>query len=185
MKIVQGKYKGHRFGPGLDSMRPTSSFNREVLVNILRSNFPNSLDSTRVLDLFAGTGALAFEMLSAGARDAVLVEKSRKAVQMIRRNIEILGITEPIEVYNRAAENFSSEQVFDLVLLDPPYLYPADVLGNLLQRLRANYAPDALIVLESSTHAQATHAYILALDNFRLSKVSEKGDTRWSFLQIA
>jgi 16S rRNA (guanine(966)-N(2))-methyltransferase RsmD len=179
MKIIQGKYKGRRFGPVLDSIRPTSSFNREVLVNILRSNFPDQLESARVLDLFAGTGALAFELLSAGAAEAVLVEKSRSAVQAIQRNIEILSIAESVRVYNRSAEKFSSDGRFNVLLLDPPYLYSSEALRKLVERLLPNFAPEAIIALESSTHLD-----ILTFNHFELRKSVKKGDTRLSFFQL-
>ncbi len=125
MRIISGQYKGRVLktcsGPGY---RPATGKVRESVFSMLESR---GIDWSRirVLDVFAGSGALALECLSRGAMSALLIEKNFKACSVIRENISLLGISrEKVQVLKVDALNFlssSSGQSFDLIFVDPPY----------------------------------------------------------------
>ena len=129
-----------------DDTRPTSERVREALGSALAAR--DLIEDRRVLDLFAGTGAMAFELLSRGARDAVLVESDRRALRSLQRSAEQLGLSERVEV--RRGDGFRDVPAgpFGLVFLDPPY---AEVgrLGEVLARLELT--EDAAVVIEHLT----------------------------------
>jgi 16S rRNA (guanine966-N2)-methyltransferase len=112
----------------------------------------------RVLDLFAGTGALAIEALSRGAASAVLVEQAPRAIAVIRANLEALDLGRVATVRRTKAEAYLRTQrdgPFDLVFLDPPYAIGVGMLAGLLARLeRGALAPGALVAVESSARAE-------------------------------
>lgn len=125
MKIISGQYKGRVLktcsGPGY---RPATGKVRESVFSMLESR---GIDwsRTKVLDVFAGSGSLAFECISRGAMSALLIEKNSKACSVIRENISLLGISrEKVQVLKLDALKFlnsSEDQSFDLVFADPPY----------------------------------------------------------------
>jgi 16S rRNA (guanine966-N2)-methyltransferase len=155
MRVVAGRLGGRRLRavPG-SATRPTSDRVREALFSVLGSR----VEGARVLDLFAGTGALAIEALSRGAASAVLVEQSAQAASVIRANLEALDLIRVAAVRRTKAEVYLRSQrdgPFDLVFLDPPYALPVGLLAGLLARLaRGALAPGAVVVLESSARAE-------------------------------
>lgn len=155
MRVVAGRLGGRRLRvvPG-SATRPTSDRVREALFSIVGDRVLHA----RVLDLFAGTGALAIEALSRGAAAAVLVEQAPRAVGVIRANLEALDLDGVATVRRTKAEVYLRTQRdgrFDLVFLDPPYAIGVGVLAGLLARLeRGALAPGALVALESSARAE-------------------------------
>jgi 16S rRNA (guanine966-N2)-methyltransferase len=126
MRIVGGQFRGRALAaPGDQSTRPTSDRVRESLFNILAHGIPGfTVEGTRVLDLFAGTGALGIEALSRGAAYCLFVEEGSEARALIRRNVETLALTGVTKVFRRDATSLGpagSQQPFDLAFLDPPY----------------------------------------------------------------
>lgn len=125
MRIISGQYKGRLLktcsGPGY---RPATGKVRESVFSMLESRGVD-WSRTRILDVFAGSGSLAFECLSRGAASALLIEKNSKACSVIRENISLLGICrEKVQVLKIDALKFlstSADQFFDLVFVDPPY----------------------------------------------------------------
>jgi 16S rRNA (guanine966-N2)-methyltransferase len=151
MRIVSGRLGGRRIQapPGTDT-RPTSDRVREALFSAL-----GPLEGVRVLDLFAGSGALSLEALSRGAAHAVLVEKDARAAAVIRRNLDDLGLgpqdatlhrREALRALRDAREAGAS---YDLVFLDPPYRLAAGLGPELAQALPPVLAPGARVVGES------------------------------------
>jgi 16S rRNA (guanine966-N2)-methyltransferase len=126
MRIVAGKFKGASLdAPKGLATRPTSDRVRQALFNVLEHG-PAKFDfeGARVLDLFAGTGALGLEALSRGARYAILIEADATARAAIRRNIEALSLTGVTKIWRRDATNLGNAgtlQPFDLIFCDPPY----------------------------------------------------------------
>jgi 16S rRNA (guanine966-N2)-methyltransferase len=126
MRIVAGKFKGANIeAPKGLATRPTSDRVRQALFNVLEHG-PARLDfeGARVLDLFAGSGALGLEALSRGARYAVFIEESAAARAAIRRNVEALGLTGVTKIWRRDATKLgeaSTFQPFHLIFCDPPY----------------------------------------------------------------
>jgi 16S rRNA (guanine966-N2)-methyltransferase len=165
MRVVAGRLGGRtlRSVPG-SATRPTSDRVREALFSILGERVRDAA----VLDLFAGTGALAIEALSRGARSAVLVEQAPRAVAVIRANLEALDLGEVATVRRTKAEAYlrqgpgrrpagraAGDGPFDLVFLDPPYAIPVGTLAGLLARLgQGALAPGATVVLETSSRAE-------------------------------
>src|SRR5262245_53566408 len=126
MRIVGGRFRGRALAaPGDERIRPTSDRVREAVFNILAHGVPSfALEGARVLDLFAGTGALGLEALSRGAAYCLFVEEDAGARGLIRRNIETLGLTGTTKVFRRDATNLGpagNRGGFGLVFLDPPY----------------------------------------------------------------
>ncbi|MBF6618682.1 MAG: 16S rRNA (guanine(966)-N(2))-methyltransferase RsmD [Patulibacter sp.] len=123
MRIVAGEHRGRRLtAPSGSGTRPTGDRVREALFSIL-----GPMAGLRVLDLFAGTGALGLEALSRGAEHAAFVERDRHALAALRQNIEALRVAaDTVSVHPRDAAAFlrdaaAAGDAYDLVLLDPPY----------------------------------------------------------------
>ena len=148
MRIIAGEARGRRlFAPEGDETRPTADRVREALFNIIRAEVEGAV----VLDLFAGSGALALEAISRGAARAVLCDRSPKAVAVIRRNIALMRAEEKTSVvagdWQRAVG--AGGERFTLVFLDPPYRM-TDVYGEATRRLyeAGRLAEGALMVME-------------------------------------
>ena len=126
MRIVGGKFKGlHLTTPADQSTRPTSDRVREAVFNILAHGISDfELDGARVLDLFAGTGALGFEALSRGARHCQFVDESTEARGLVRTNADKLGVIGQCKIWRRDATDLgpcAPLPKFDLIFADPPY----------------------------------------------------------------
>ena len=155
MRIVAGRFGGRRIATVQgDATRPTTDRVREALFSIL-----GPLDDARVLDLFAGSGALAIEALSRGAAHATLVEKDGWAAQVIARNLETLGVAaDEAELLRMPADRAlrtarERGDAYDLVFLDPPYRQAPALGTQLAADLAAVLAPDARVVTESDRRA--------------------------------
>lgn len=128
MRIVGGAWRGKRLeGPGDTPIRPTTDRVREALFNILsHADWAPPLEGARVLDLFAGTGALGLEALSRGAKRACFVENNFQSRAIIRRNIETCGAIGTTKMLSRSVTRLEDIPVmtggpFNLVFVDPPY----------------------------------------------------------------
>jgi 16S rRNA (guanine966-N2)-methyltransferase len=123
MRVVAGEAKGRRLeAPDGDDTRPTSDRVREAIFNSLASM--DALDDAKVLDLYAGSGALGIEALSRYAAHCTFVERARPALDAIRANLNVTGLSERADVVVADAMTFVSQGKaadFDLVLADPPY----------------------------------------------------------------
>ena len=148
MRIVGGLAKGRRLAAPASVTRPTSDQVRESLFNTLESRL--RLADARVLDLFAGTGAVGLEALSRGAAEAVLVEKDRRAVEVLRKNVATVGLP-GATVVGRAVSAFlggEPGEPFDLVFADPPYAIDAETFAGNLAQLGTWLADGAYVVVE-------------------------------------
>ncbi len=157
MRIVAGKYRGKALlSPPDESIRPTSDRAREAIFSILSSRLGLSLDGLKVLDLFAGTGALGLEALSRGAAGVVFVDTGSDARGLIRDHIDAFGAGGVAKLLRRDATNLGPAGTlgpFNLVFLDPPY---GKGLGEKALASLAEgrwLAPDAVIVFEESVDA--------------------------------
>jgi 16S rRNA (guanine966-N2)-methyltransferase len=126
MRIVAGKFRAKRIeAPKGLTTRPTSDRVRQALFNVLEHGAPQfDFACARVLDLFAGSGALGLEAMSRGARFCLFVEESADARASIRRNVEALSLTGATKIWRRDATKLGEAgamQPFDLIFLDPPY----------------------------------------------------------------
>ena len=125
MRIVGGKFHGRVLqAPKSQAIRPTTDRVRESLFNVISHVYGENLDNTRVLDLFAGTGALGIEALSRGARFTLFIENSVEARSLLRQNIENLSLQGHTKVFHRDATELGpigTMAPFDLIFADPPY----------------------------------------------------------------
>ena len=157
-RVVAGAWGGRRLRtPPGDGTRPTSDRVRESLFASLVSLL-GGLDDLRVLDLFAGSGALGLEAVSRGAAHADLVESDRRAADVVAANIRELGASSSARLHRTTAERFvqGAAGPWDLVLVDPPYALATEHVGGLLVALRPALAEDAVVVVERSTRTPFT-----------------------------
>lgn len=155
-RLVGGVAGGRSLTVPVKGTRPTSDRARAALFSSLETLI--ELSGARVLDLFAGTGAVGLEAASRGAASVTLVDSGRDAVNALRRNVEAVGLPGVI-VRSQSVESFiaggspGSHETFDVVFADPPYAYPDDDLARLLESLVTGddwLAPDAVVVVERS-----------------------------------
>jgi 16S rRNA (guanine966-N2)-methyltransferase len=126
MRIVAGQLRGRSLAaPGHEGLRPTSDRVRESVFNILaHGSSAVNLEGARVIDLFAGTGALGLEAISRGAAYCLFVEEAAEARALIRRNVEAFGLTGVTRIFRRDATDLGpagNTDRYDLAFLDPPY----------------------------------------------------------------
>ena len=145
MRVVAGNFKGRRLAtPRGSRTRPTADRVREALFSIL-----GDVSGLRVLDLFAGSGALGIEALSRGAASAVFVERDPAAVAAIERNLTAVGVEAVVVRQDVLRYLARAEGPFELVFCDPPYDSASRLAGPLAERLPALTPDDARIVTES------------------------------------
>jgi 16S rRNA (guanine966-N2)-methyltransferase len=155
-RIIAGTAGGRRLEtPRGDATRPTSDRVREALFGSLESR--GALRGARVLDLYAGSGALGLEAASRGAAEVVLVDSGRLAIESARRNVAALGLPRVTVVLASVLRHLAGRPPWpaDLVLLDPPYALAEDDLAGVLAALVAVEwaAPGALVVVERSSRS--------------------------------
>lgn len=156
-RVIAGRAGGRRLAvpPGTGT-RPTSDRAREGLFSTWQSLLGGPLEGERVLDLYAGSGAVGLEALSRGAGHALLVEADARAARIIRENVKTLGLP-GAEVRSGKAEQIvqgaAPTDPYDLVFLDPPYAVSDDDLREILLTLRTQgwLAAEALVTVERST----------------------------------
>lgn len=154
MRIVAGQARGRRLAPPAGNTRPTSDRAREAMFNSLQAAM--RLVDARVLDLFAGTGAVGLEALSRGAGGAVFVESDRAAVAVLRRNIAAVGLPGATVVPRSVSAYLAgAADQFDLVVADPPYALPDTEIADMLRTLagRGWLAPGAFVVVERAARS--------------------------------
>lgn len=154
MRIIGGAWRGRKLaqvgaGDASAHLRPTSDRVRESLFNLLiNGGYGNVLHRARVLDVFAGTGALGLEALSRGAAEAVFIENGKAAQKILRENLRLLGASGSLLGLDARAPGPNPGAPFDLLFMDPPY---GQSLGEAaLEGLRPWLAPEALVVWEES-----------------------------------
>ena len=151
MRIIAGAFKGRRLAPVKGRTRPTAAKVREAVFDILGP----AVNGVRVLDLFAGTGALGIEALSRGAAEAVFVEDHPEALKVLRRNLVALGLTAmttvwPLPVAAALRKLAGRGEGFGLAFLDPPYGGEAAVAALKALATLNLLTPGARVVVEHS-----------------------------------
>jgi 16S rRNA (guanine966-N2)-methyltransferase len=157
MRVVGGRLRSRPIaGPKSDGLRPTADRLREALFNILMHAYGDPVTGARVLDLFAGTGALGIEAVSRGAAYALFVDDGVEARALLRANTETLGLGGVTRIFRRDATKLGPVaplEPFTLVFLDPPY--GKGLAGQALASARGGgwLKPEALAVVEESIEA--------------------------------
>lgn len=168
MRIIAGKYKGQTlFSPKGEAVRPTSEQLRGALFNICG----NRIEGASFLDLFAGSGAIGLEALSRGAAQVVFVEKDFLALQTIKKNIAKLGCERDCKILaiDAKAALKRLKHPFDLIYIDPPYLYTHKNCMELLQTIDDSslLGPEGLLFLERAYKKEeedGTFAHLMLKD---------------------
>ncbi len=179
MRIIAGEARGRQIiAPEGRNTRPTLDRVRENIFNMLQPDVPGS----RVLDLFAGSGALSLEAISRGAESAILVDSDRKAHMVQKRNIETLRYTERTRVllcdWKKAVRILQEEgQKFDLIFLDPPYCMTD--LNDVFTSLIPVSDEETLIVLEHESGKSIT-----AAEQYEVVRQKEWGFCAVSFYRL-
>ena len=155
MRVIAGRFKGRRLkSPSWDGVRPTSDKLRGTLFNILAPR----IKGARVLDGFAGTGAVGTEALSRGAAHVTFVERDRRAAALIASNLALCGVKEGYTIeYGDVASVLRRRRggaEFDLVLLDPPYDIDPDTVTEALEAAAGRIAAGGLVVLERASRLE-------------------------------
>jgi 16S rRNA (guanine966-N2)-methyltransferase len=173
MRVIAGSAKGTRLGPVPSGTRPVSDRAREGLY----SSLGESVVGARVLDLFAGTGAMGIEALSRGAGSVLFVESSGPAVKAIRLNLARTRLGAGATVRHQPARSAIRQDrgQFDLVIVDPPYRIPGPELDRLLDELAAQgvVATGGRVVL---TRARDGHTPVIPV-HWRVERRLSYGDT--------
>jgi 16S rRNA (guanine966-N2)-methyltransferase len=157
MRVVGGKLRSRPIaGPKSDAVRPTSDRLREALFNILTHSYGDPVTGARVLDLFAGTGALGIEAISRGADYALFVDEGVEARALLRANVESLGLGGVTRIFRRDASRLGPAHPLDpfsLVFLDPPYGKGLAEKSLISARDGGWLMPEALLVVEEAADA--------------------------------
>jgi 16S rRNA (guanine966-N2)-methyltransferase len=182
MRVVGGRLKGRNLAsPSSQAIRPTADRLRESVFNILAHAYGDPIEGARVLDLFAGTGALGIEAVSRGAAFTLFIDNGAEARALLRNNVEALGLGGVTKVYRRDATDLGPAhpmEPFSLAFLDPPYgkglaqkALAALLAGGWLTR-------EALLVVE-----EAKAAGFAAPDGFAELERRSYDDTEFVFLR--
>jgi 16S rRNA (guanine966-N2)-methyltransferase len=183
MRVVGGRLKGRNLAsPASRDIRPTADRLRESLFNILAHAYDDPIADARVLDLFAGTGALGIEAVSRGAGFTLFVDNGAEARALLRNNVESLGLGGVTKVYRRDATDLGPAhplEPFSLAFLDPPYA--RKLAEKALTSLRDGgwLKPSALLVVE-----EAKAAEFAAPDGFEELERRAYDDTEFTFLRL-
>lgn len=180
-RIVAGRFGGRALTVPPKGTRPTSERVREALFS--RLDHLGVLRGAVVIDGYAGSGALGLEALSRGARKVVLVEKNAKAASVCRQNVSALGVSAQVEVAAAdVAAYFSTAPLpggADLIMLDPPYDIPNQVLEAVVSAAAPWLAPDGVLVVERAARGQVP----TWPDSLEELPAKKYGDTQVHFLQ--
>jgi len=182
MRVVGGRLRGRNLAPPQSrEIRPTADRLRESVFNILIHAYGDPFPGARVLDLFAGTGALGIEAVSRGAAFALFVDNGTEARALLRNNVEALGLGGVTKVFRRDATNLGAAhpvEPFSLAFLDPPY--GKGLAEQALASLRDGgwLSKEALVVVE-----EAKAASFAAPDGFTELERRAYDDTEFVFLR--
>jgi 16S rRNA (guanine966-N2)-methyltransferase len=182
MRVGGGRLKGRNLAsPSSRDIRPTADRLRESLFNILIHAYDDPIAEARVLDLFAGTGALGIEAISRGARFALFIDNGAEARALLRNNVEALGLGGVTKVYRRDATSLGPAHPmapFSLVFLDPPYARKLAEQALVSLRDGGWLTSGALLVVE-----EAKTAGFAAPDGFEELERRVYDDTEFTFLR--
>jgi 16S rRNA (guanine966-N2)-methyltransferase len=182
MRIVGGELGGRRLAtPRSDAIRPSSDRLRQALFDMLAHGHGDPVSGARVLDLFAGTGALGLEALSRGARFVLFVEEDAAARALIRENIEALGLTGRTRIFRRDATRLGEAgtiEPFSLLFADPPYGRGLGERALTAARAGGWLVPGALAVLEERADVS-----VAPVEGFAVVDRRRVGDSQLLFLK--
>jgi 16S rRNA (guanine966-N2)-methyltransferase len=178
-RIIAGAIGSLQLKPAAKATRPTSDRVKESL--FAKLDAMGVIEGAKVLDLFAGTGALGLESASRGASSVDLVERDRNAFGLLEQNVksslssfEKQGISNKIQAHNLDAQRYlkTATSGFDLVFIDPPYDFPNSELEQLFQAIADLLIEQGLVIVERSSRSEQ-----LAIESLELQSSKSYGDT--------
>ncbi len=182
MRVIGGRLRGRNIaGPSTQAIRPTQDRLRESLFNILMHAYENPMLDARVLDLYAGTGALGIEAVSRGAKFTLFVDNGSEARALLRDNVESLGLGGVTKVYRRDASDPGPAhpvEPFSLVFIDPPYRMKLAEKSLAALRDGGWLVPQALLVVE-----EAKDAGFVAPEGYEELERRAYDETEFTFLK--
>jgi 16S rRNA (guanine966-N2)-methyltransferase len=184
VRVVGGRFRGRTLaGPKSDAIRPTSDRLRETIFNVLAHGYGDPVEGARVIDLFAGTGAMGIEALSRGAAFCLFVDEGAQARGLIRENVEALGLGGATRLFRRDATRMGAagqNPPASLVFCDPPY--GRDLAPRALKSCADGgwLSPGALVVVE-----EAQGAGVALPDGFEELERRDYGETTVLFARYA
>ncbi len=191
MRIVAGKFRGRNLAKSdhLKSLRPTTDKNREALFNILFSakfirEVGFDLTDAAVLDVCCGSGAVAFEALSRGAKSATLLDNSAIHLDLARENARLLGVENDVKILFADTKRLPRNEIFfNLIFIDPPYsVNYSEILKNLLNT--GWIKKESLIVVEFDSITLKKNPEHFSLESFDLLDLRDYGKTSFAFLLL-
>ncbi len=182
MRVVGGNLRGRTLAtPKSQTIRPTAERLRQALFNILFHAYGDPITDARVLDLFAGTGALGIEALSRGAAFALFIDESAEARALLRENVTALGLGGVARIFRRDATKLGSAhpiEPFSLAFLDPPYGQGLAERALASAREGGWLSPGTLVVVE-----EAAKAHFAAPEGFKELERRGYDDTEFIILR--
>lgn len=180
-RIISGKLRSVQLSVPKKGTRPTSDRVRESLFQMLERL--DALEDTRVLDLFAGSGSLGFEALSRGAESATFVDISAGSYQVLQKNAQTVKPRldgQKVTLVKKKASSFlqGSEDIFDLIFLDPPYDFPSNQMEAILESLHERASEDSVVVLEQAKR----HPFHIPEELYEIWQTKTYGDSMISIL---
>ena len=179
MRIIGGKYRGKKLiTPSSNHIRPTTDRMRESLFNILEHGTGPGIIGSRILDLYAGSGALGIEALSRGAADVTFVDNDRKSISLIKQNTALINSPENTSnVIMDGLQFINNGSPYDLIFLDPPYY--KEMIGPTLKSIERQkmLATEGCVIIE-----YASDEKIDFTDHFKELKSRKMGDATFSIL---
>lgn len=179
MRVISGKYRGHHLVSfNADHIRPTTDRVKETLFNMIQVYVPEA----QVLDLFSGTGSLGIEALSRGAAKVLFVEKNKKSIQILEKNLEKLKVDEPYQILQKDVISFLKSYegpAFDVIFADPPFTEKMAHEVMVAADISKAFGANTLLMIESGRHENILDDYptLLRYD------VREFGDKTLSFFK--
>ena len=188
MRVISGRFKGFQLPTAKTGTRPTTDRTKEAIFSHLDSW--GVLDGARVLDLFAGTGALGIEALSRGARELTAVDAAGPAAALLGKTFGALRASRAWEpgmtarALRTKAESFAAKYAgpgFDLILIDPPYALETEACNRLLADIAANgvAAPEAIVMFERSTRSEP----LTPPDGWEVAQARDYGETAVTYFE--
>jgi 16S rRNA (guanine(966)-N(2))-methyltransferase RsmD len=179
VRIIAGELKGRRLkAPKWEGLRPTSDKLRETLFNLLAPRIAGA----RVLDVFAGTGAVGLESLSRGAAAAAFIEHDRRAAALIAENVALCGVENRCVIIRDTAQHALPRPLagspFDVIVLDPPYQF--EPLGRVLEAAARHLAPGGVMVLE-----HAVRRAVAEVSGARITRTVRSGDSALTLFEVS
>ncbi|RPD37465.1 16S rRNA (guanine(966)-N(2))-methyltransferase RsmD [Candidatus Liberibacter solanacearum] len=180
MRIVGGKFRGRLlYTPKNRSIRPSDSRTKKALFDILTHVYPDYLASTRMLDMFAGTGSVGFEALSRGCHYVLFVDNNAESIRLIRKNSEFLGVEKSCNIFFKDVlhlRKIGNIKPFKFLYLDPPYGqgFVQEVLDIVDEE--GWLEPNALVVVEEYAGSDVSVGFA-----FKFLQYRKYGDTKIHF----